>query len=154
MKYLFGVGNYSMFDDSIGIKVVEYISEQGLDKNFQAIDLSGNAINLLAYFNEETESIVIVDSANLGLNPGEYKIFAPSQVESVKELAGISTHEGDIVKIITLAKETGYTIPPIKFLGIEPLLIQNEFGLSKKLEDNLNVYAKAAIDLLDLANLK
>ncbi len=141
------MGNYSMFDDAIGIRIVEYISENGLDrdKDFQALDLSGNCINLISYFTEQTDALLIVDTAKMEKEPGEYSIFTPDEVKTTKEMAGISSHEGDVMKVIALAKETGYHIPKIKIMGIEPKTIKDDFGLSDTLEKNLSKYAEVAI---------
>ena len=75
----------------------------GLDGGFAAVDLGANAMNLVSYLNEETEAMVIVDATQLGREPGEYLIFTPDQVETQKELAGISTHEGDALKVLEMA---------------------------------------------------
>ncbi|MBF0362255.1 MAG: hydrogenase maturation protease [Oligoflexia bacterium] len=163
MKYIIGIGNYSMFDDSIGIKVIEHIEENNLipagsEDSIRAIDLSGNLLNLFNYLNHSTEKIVIVDTAKIESSshaasvtvsvPGEFIIFSPSQVESTKNLANISTHEGDLIKVLALAKETDYYIPEISIIGIFPKEIKNDFGLSPELSSKLPVYAKQALDLI------
>lgn len=139
-----------MFDDSVGLKMVEHISENELDKDkgFAAIDLSGDGLNLLSYLSEDVEKIVLVDTAKMGKNPGEFSFFVPEVAESTKSLAGFSTHEGDMIKVLTLAKESGYYIPEIIFMGIEPHTIKNEFGLSSVLAKNFNKYVDEAISKL------
>lgn len=148
MKVLVGVGSYSGFDDSIGLRVVEHIAEKGLDTDFRAVDLSANSLNLFAYLDPSTEGLLIVDSARMGKRPGEYLFFEPGQVESRKTLAGFSTHEGDLLKVLELARQTGYPIPPILFLGIEPECLKNEMGVSPALEARIPEYAAAAISRL------
>ncbi|HAH06944.1 MAG TPA: hypothetical protein DCM05_10525 [Elusimicrobia bacterium] len=148
MKVLVGVGNYSGYDDSVGLRVIEHISEKGLDTDFRAVDLSANSLNLFAYLDPSVEALLIVDSARMGKKPGEFLFFAPGQVESRKELAGFSTHEGDLLKVLELARATGAHIPPILFMGIEPESLKNEMGLSKTLEDRIPEYAAAAIGRL------
>lgn len=144
MRYLIGVGNYCAWDDSIGLRIVEYVVEKGLEKGFRAIDLSGNVLNLLNYLEPGTESILIVDSARMGRRPGEYEFFRPEDVETKKELSGLTTHEGDLLKILALAREMGYRIPPITFMGIEPQDTRDEMGLSPELLRRLPEYAAQA----------
>ncbi|MBF0297777.1 MAG: hydrogenase maturation protease [Oligoflexia bacterium] len=167
MKYIIGIGNYSMFDDSIGIKVIEYIEENNLIANLiakehqdsiQAIDLSGNLLNLFNYLNSSTEKIVIIDTAKINIDkqmpdkqqeqrvPGEFIVFTPEEVESTKNLANISTHEGDLLKVLALARETDYFIPEIVIIGVIPKEIKNDFGLSLELNNKLPVYAKKALE--------
>ena len=152
MRYIFGLGNYSMFDDSIGIRVIEHISENDLEDNsFKVIDLSANPINLFSYLSEDLEAFVIVDTALFeDRKYGETKIFGIDDVISQKKNLHISSHEGDIIQTIIMAKELGYPLPDsskIQFLGIKPELIKDEFGISESL-DNLPEYSKQAIDLI------
>lgn len=149
MKYIMGVGNYSMFDDSIGIKIVEEISEKNLETNFKAIDLSGNLLNIFSYLNEDTEKIILIDSGYFDLKPGEVCWFTPDLVVSTKELPNITSHEGDIIKVLKLAQETDYPIPEIEIMGIEPEVIKDEFGLSKTLQDLLPKYVEEAINKIN-----
>lgn len=150
MNYLIGVGNYSMYDDSIGLKIVEYIAENELDTDFQVIDLSANLINLLYYFKPHTRQIIIVDSAKMGLSAGEYRFFSPQAVSStnspLKQAAALSTHEGDLLSILSFAQELKYSIPVLKVMGIEPLIIKNEFGLSTILEESIPLYSTQLIN--------
>lgn len=148
-KYIVGVGNYMMLDDSVGIRLVEYIDEKGLSGDVEALDLSSNILNIFSYFNEETAGIVVVDAAKLGLAPGEYKVFSPNEVRSMKVVGRISSHEGDIVRAIHLASETGYTIPPVVMIGIEPKEVSQEMGLSPELSNRLPEYAKEAFEQLE-----
>lgn len=149
MKYIIGVGNYSMFDDSIGIRIIEYIVEKKLEKNFTAVDLSGNALNLLSYLNEETERIVIIDTVKMDIGPGEFKFFKPEGVVTEKQLAGFSTHEGDLIKVIELGMRTGHSIPEIHIMGIEPDEIKSEFGLSDILQSRIDLYTEKAMEKIN-----
>ena len=145
MRYLIGVGNYCAWDDSIGLRLIEHIAQAGLERGFRAIDLSGNSLNLLDYLESSTEHILIVDSAKMGRRPGECEFFKPEDVRTQKELRGLSTHEGDLLKILELARLMNYPIPPITIMGIEPEEIKNEMGLSATLAGRIPEYAQAAI---------
>ena len=151
MRYLVGFGNYTSYDDSIGPRIVEYIAERGLEQGFQALDLSTNSLNLVSYLKADTEAILIVDGARMGMAPGQVRFFTPEEVESRKEPGRLSTHEGDVLKVLELARAMGYPTPPIAIMGIEPERVTSEIGLSKTLEEQLPAYAAAAIArLLDL----
>jgi len=145
VRYLIGVGNYCGFDDSIGLRLIEHIADNDLERGFRAIDLSGNTLNLLAYLDQTAEHILIVDSARMGRKPGAYEFFKAEDVETKKELTGLTTHEGDLLKVLELARQMNYHIPPITFLGIEPQSLKNEMGLSETLQGRLREYADAAI---------
>jgi len=89
--------------------------------------------------------MLIVDAARMGLPPGDVRFFAPEDVESRKDLAGFSTHEGDVLKVIELARAMGYQIPRLELMGIEPLTTEPGIGLSEPLVGKLSDYVAAAI---------
>jgi hydrogenase maturation protease len=148
VRYLIGLGNYLAGDDGVGVHVVEHVVANGLEHGFAAVDLGANALNMVAYLGSETEAVLAVDAAYLGLEPGDYRIFAPDEVETQKELAGFSTHEGDPLKVLELARSAGYTIPPFALMGIEPQGVEHGTPLSAPLRERLPVYAAAAIEHL------
>jgi len=149
VRYLVGLGNFTAGDDAVGVHVIDHVWAHGLDRGFSAIDLGANAMNLVSYLNEETEAMLVVDATQLGLEPGEYLIFTPDQVETQKELAGISTHEGDALKVLDLAVTAGYPIPPVAIMGIEPLeMACGGLELSERLAARVPEYATAAIEHL------
>jgi len=148
VRYLIGVGNYTAGDDAIGLRIVEEIASKGLEQGFRAIDLSSNSLNLVSYLAPETEAILIVDSARMGLPPGEVRFFAPEQVETRKVLSGVSTHEGDLMAVLTLARAAGYVVPRLRIMGIEPATIEPGAGLSQTIQDGTAGYVAAAIDEL------
>ena len=148
MRYLIGVGSYMGFDDGVGLRLIEYVDSKDLAKGFRAVEMGGNALDLFSYLEAATENILIVDTAKMGRSPGEHVFFRPEDVRTRKALAGVSTHEGDVLKILELARQTGYPIPPIEFMGIEPACIKDEMGLSPEIERRLPEYAQAAIQRL------
>jgi hydrogenase maturation protease len=145
VRYLVGFGNYTAYDDSIGLRIIEYIAERGLEHGFRALDLSTNSLNLVSYLDPDTKAILIVDSARMGMAPGETRFFTPRDVESQKQPGHLSTHEGDVLKVLELARAMQYPTPPIVIMGIEPESVRGEIGLSKTLQERLPAYAAAAI---------
>ena len=145
MRYLIGAGTYAAFDDSIGLRIVEYVAEKGLEAGFSAVDLSSGALGLLSYLDPGTERLLLVDTAKMGLKPGEWRFFSPEQVRSRKELAGLSTHEDDALKVLELARASGHHIPPLTIMGIEPETVRPGFGLSAVLAERFPEYVAAAV---------
>ena len=135
-------------DDAVGPRVVEHIVANGLDRDFEAVDLSSDALSLVAYLNADTEAVLVVDAAHLGLAPGEFRIFSPDEVETQKELSGLTTHEGDVLKVLDVAREAGYPVPRIAIMGIEPCDMGSGIELSECLGERVPAYAAAAIEHL------
>jgi hydrogenase maturation protease len=145
VRYLIGIGNYYGRDDSIGLRIAEHIGESGLDTDFRAVDLGGNLLDLVHYLDADSERVLIVDSARMGLEPGEFEFFAPQQAASHKALGGFSTHEGDLLKVLEFAAAMGGELPPITILGVEPAELRDEPGLSSELESRFDEYVVAAL---------
>jgi hydrogenase maturation protease len=150
VRYLVGIGNYYGFDDSIGLRIAETIGDRGLDRDFRAVDLGGNLLDLVHYLGAEVEQVLIVDSARMGCAPGEFAFFTPDDVASRKRTQGFSTHEGDLLKVLEFAASLGEAQPlaPITIMGIEPAEIKDEPGLSAPLAERFDHYVDAAVAFL------
>lgn len=149
MRYLIGIGNYYGRDDSIGLRVAEHIGDAGLDKGFRAIDLGGNLLDLVHYLDAETEAVLVVDAAKMGLEGGAYAFFTPDRVASRRSHAGLSTHEADLIKVLEFASSLKDPLPPVTILGIEPVELADEPGLSPVLEARFEEYVTAAVAFFD-----
>jgi hydrogenase maturation protease len=128
-KYLLGLGNPSMSDDSVGLRLAESFFDKFLN-GFESVDMAHDSMRILFYCEPSTERIIVVDCVEMGLAAGEYRVFRPDDVETKKDLAGMSTHEGDVLKAIELGRQLGYTIPPITIVGIQPEVTSFGFELS------------------------
>ncbi len=145
MRYVLGLGNYAMGDDSIGLRLVEHIADNALEDGFEAVEIGNNGMNVLTYFEPDTEKIVVVDAADVGREPGETLCFSPDEVESQKAVGNISTHEGDILKLIELACQIDQHIPPIRIVAIQPKSMAMSDTLSPELEQNFPTYIETII---------
>jgi hydrogenase maturation protease len=141
-----------MSDDGIGLRIVEHIVENGLEKGFEAVDIADEGTRLFFYLQRETEKIVLVDAVDLGLAAGEYRVFEPEDVRTTKETRGLSTHEGDALKILEFARNLGYLIPPLIILGIQPGSMEPGSELSPALRDRFDSYLR--ISLEEIARLE
>jgi hydrogenase maturation protease len=146
MRYILGLGNYVMGDDSIGLRIIEHIADNGLEDGFEAVEIGNNGMNVLTYFEDDTELIVVVDAADTGATPGEVVCFSPDEVDSKKVVGNISTHEGDILKLIELARQIDQPIPPIRIVAIQPKSMAMADTLSPELEANFSTYIQTVLN--------
>jgi hydrogenase maturation protease len=146
LRYIIGLGNYSMADDGIGLRIVEHIAQNGLEQGFEAVDLADEGMRLLFYLEEETEKIVLIDAVDLGLPPGEYRLFKPEDVDSGKDLKRLTTHESDILAILKIARSLDYPIPPVTILGIQPEVLDPGMELSPALQKRFDAYVRVALE--------
>jgi len=135
-------------DDAVGPRVIEHVVAHGLDRGFAAVDLSTDALSLVAYLSDETEGMLVVDAARLGLDPGDYRIFTPDEAETQKQLSGLTTHEGDVLRVLEMAESAGFPMPRMAVMGIEPCDMEPGAALSAVLAERVPAYAAAAVEHL------
>lgn len=143
-----GVGNYLAGDDAIGPRVVEQVALDGLEGDFEAVDLSTDVLALVAYLNPDTEAVLVVDAARMGLAPGDFRFFTPDEVQTCKEPSGLTTHESDVLNVLQLARQAGFPIPRVVIMGVEPCSVAAGLTLSGVLAERLPGYASAAVECL------
>lgn len=144
-----GLGNPLMADEGIGIKLVKLLkSACGENARADFVDAGTGGMTVLTYIANRKKA-VIIDCALMNTKPGTIKRFTPDQVKTVKELAHLSLHEIDILKVIELSKQLGECPEQIVFFGIEPEIIEQKNGLSKlltkKLDDYIEVISKELV---------
>ena len=144
-RYLIGVGNETMTDDGVGPRVAEAVAQQARELGFETVLVGHDAVGILAYLDEATERLVFVDCVRMGKAPGEWASFSPDDVETRKALDRLTTHEGDILRIVEMGRQLGCPIPPITIVGIEPDRIEPGLELSSTLHARLAEYAAVVL---------
>ena len=77
---IFAVGNSFYGDDGIGAAVLEAIREGDSFPGARLVDLQTDALALVDAL-APGETNVVIDAADMGLDPGEAMGFRPSEVE-------------------------------------------------------------------------
>jgi len=148
-SYLIGLGNPAMSDDGIGLLVVERLAgTRLLPDGVTPVVLGQDGLALLAYLTESNAHVVIVDAVRMGMEPGCWRWFRPEDVESLKPEGRASTHEGDLLRILEMARELGEPLPSLKVLGIEPARLEPGFEISDTLQARFDEYVDACLALL------
>lgn len=105
---LLGVGNETKADDAAGMRVA-----QALDSDdwvaFECSTAPGNFLHLVEQ--EDPEKVFIVDAADLGLEPGEYRMIP---LEDLPE-AHLSTHSTPVKLFLDHLSDF-----QVFFIGIQP----------------------------------
>jgi hydrogenase maturation protease len=144
-KFLIGVGNETMTDDGVGPRVAEALADEARAFGFETVAAGHDTVGILACFDEATARILFIDCVRMGMRPGDWTCFSPDDVETRKTLDRLTTHEGDLLRIIELAKQIGCPIPPVTILGIEPHSIEPGIHLSLALQTRFEEYVAAAL---------
>jgi len=115
-----GLGNPLMGDEGVGVVLVQEFMQVTADyPSVDFVDAGTGGVSLLHQMDGRAKA-VLVDCALMGEVPGTIRRFTLDQVASVKTLSGLSMHEGDVLKIIEMARALGQCPREVIFLAIEP----------------------------------
>ncbi len=135
-----GMGNPLMSDEGIGVVLIDRLSRlAGSFPSVEFADAGTGGMSLLHYFDGRSKAIII-DCANMNEEPGTIKRFTSANVKSVKQLAHLSLHEQDLLKIIEMAKLLDQCPKEIVIFGIQPKSVSFGQSLSKELEQKIDNY--------------
>ncbi len=133
-----GLGNTLLKDEGVGVHVVNSLRSRPLPEGVVLMDGATMGVDLL-YDIQESDRVIIVDSAQMGVSPGEYRTFGISEIEDGAHFPNYSLHDLTFAETIALGNIIG-TLPPIRIIGIQPQSIEPGDKLTGTLNENFNEY--------------
>ncbi len=144
-----GVGNDLMGDDAIGPHIVrELIKRKVLPEEVLLIDEGRGGMRLVHHI-KDMDRVIIIDAADIGKDPGEYKVFRPEEVESIKDLSGTNIHEWDLLKMLELSKMLGECPKEVLILAIQPKDLKLGEEISSELLERVGEYIEKVNTLVE-----
>lgn len=137
-----------MGDEGIGVRVVEQLAKDASsypDVDFKDAGAAGWA---LLHVLDGRRKAILVDCAFMGEMPGTMRRFEPQKIRSMKNLAGFSLHEGDLVKILDVAEGMGVSACEVVLYGIQPERVEPGLELSPRLAALLPEYVRRVAEEL------
>ncbi len=139
-----GLGNPLMADEGIGTALVDELLKMAQNgdlpsENIEYYDGGCGGMYLLHTIAERKKAILI-DCCLMGTTPGTIRRFTPDDVNSVKQMAHLSLHEVDILKVIELARAIDQCPDEIVIFGIEPVKIESQMHLNETLQKRIPEY--------------
>ncbi len=120
MKILMGIGNELRRDDGVGMYVARKFREEG----WQTLECATVPENFTGIVRRaRPELLLIVDAADMGLEPGVVRIIPPEKIRDV----GIGTHQISIEHLIRFLQDDA---GKIVFIGIQPADTGDGEGIS------------------------
>ncbi len=96
-----GVGNPFRRDDGIGPAVIQRLQiEKGLD-GIDLLDGGIDGFSLLEYLHGY-DTAFIIDAVEMGLSPGEIRMFTPEEAKLTIQTDALSTHGFGLAEVIGL----------------------------------------------------
>jgi hydrogenase maturation protease len=137
-----GLGNPLLTDEGVAVHVIRRLDE--LTDHFPEVEFVdlGTAALRAVHLMQGRRKAVFIDCAFMGEPPGTIRRFVPEDVRSIKQLQGVSLHEGDLLKAICIARELGQCAEEIVIFGIQPASIEPGEQLSQDLAERMDTYVE------------
>ena len=126
-----GIGNLLYGDDGFGPRAAQALAHEELPEGVDVIDAGSIGVDLIDYLTEYRR-VIIVDAADMGLEPGTLRVFAPDEVRSLKKGAPLSLHSTDILGVVELGRTLGKKLADITVIAVQPQLLAPGEALSEK----------------------
>ena len=128
---IFAVGNSFYGDDGVGAAVLERIRESDAFPGAKLVDIHTDALSLVDEL-AQGELNVVIDAADMGLDPGEAMGFRPSEVKMKIRSDHLSMHGFGLAEAFGLAVELGCMPRQVLIVGVQPERIEINQGLTDK----------------------
>jgi hydrogenase maturation protease len=126
---IFAVGNSFYGDDGIGAAVLDEIRQNDHFPGADLVDVHTDALALLDHL-VGGETNVIVDAAQMGLEPGAAVGFRPDEVRMKIKSDHLSMHGFGLAEAFDLAGQLGRMPEDVLIVGVEPARVEINRGLS------------------------
>jgi hydrogenase maturation protease len=136
---IIGIGNPMMADDGIGPRLVAEL--EGSDLGVDLIDMGTGGMQLVHVI-AGYDAVLIIDSADMDLAPGQFRIFSPEDVVSLKETRAYSLHDWDLLRSIEISRNLGEAPERILIFAVQPRSLAMRDGLSPELERLIPAYVE------------
>lgn len=142
-----GLGNPLMADEGIGVVLVEELEKLAAAGKLPTETVEyydgGTGGMYLLHTIADRKKAILIDCCIMGTEPGTIRRFTPDDVKSVKQMAHLSLHEVDILKVLELAEQIGSCPEEIVIFGIEPVSITQQLHLNKQIKAKIPDYIAA-----------
>ena len=131
---IIAVGNSFYGDDGIGAAVLDRIRQDEVFPGAELVDVHTDALALLDHL-AVGEKNVVVDAAQMGLEPGAAVGFRPDEVRLKIKSDHLSMHGFGLAEAFDLAGRLDKMPADVLIVGVEPERIEINQGLSKVVKE-------------------
>lgn len=126
---VFAVGNPYYGDDGVGSVVMRRIGEEDLFPGAELFDAHTDALSLVDRF-APGELNVVIDAADMGLEPGSVAAFRPHEVKLKIRSDHLSLHGFGLAEVFAMAETLGRLPDDVLIIGVQPEHLEFDGGLS------------------------
>ena len=145
------VGNPLRGDDGAGIEIVASLATQPcLPKSIDLLDGGIAGMKTLSLL-EGYDRVFIVDTADLGLNPGEWVCLTLDQLieHAESSVAQVTMHNAGLVDALIIGRVLDILPKTISIYAIQPLETDRHMGLSSVVRRSIPAICESIITEVD-----
>lgn len=140
---ILGVGNLLRKDDGVGVQAAQRLRGLSLPGGVKVVDGGMAGVGLLDML-EGFERAVIIDCADLGLEPGSVVKFGPEAIRFRSPELRLSLHSADVAGVLELARLLGKRLPEIAVIGVQP----SDTGWGTEMSVEVHAEMRHIVDLV------
>ena len=130
---IIGLGNPLREDDGIGLRVVQDLATRNLPDDVEVMDGGTRGLELVTLL-ETRRRVIVVDTVEMGREPGEFERFSMAEVRPSGAEKQLSVHSAGLGDALLLAEVLGVLPNELVIFGIQPESLEWGTTLSPKLE--------------------
>jgi hydrogenase maturation protease len=144
-----GLGAPLRADDGVGVALIETLrAEGGFGEGVELVD-GGTAGLEIVLLLEGRSRVVVVDAADMGLEPGAWRRFTPDEIAPADGAAlGGTLHDAGLLEALALAEALGVLPAEVVIFGVQPGSLSWEQGLTPPVRQALPALCEAVREAL------
>ncbi len=131
-RLVVGVGTPASGDDEIGLALVRALSRQPEYAERCVLLECADAAMVASSLLEWRQPALLVDAADMGLAPGEYRFFPDSNAAINLKASSVSTHGLGLAEGLALARTLGFD-RAVHIFGVQPFDLSPKPGLTREM---------------------
>ncbi|MFW6132258.1 MAG: hydrogenase maturation protease [Planctomycetota bacterium] len=144
-----GIGNVLMRDDGVGVRVLQRVQQaRDWPKVVEFVDGGAGGLNLINVIEDATR-LVVFDSAEMKLAPGEHRAVTPQQLCDLPAEHRASMHDAPFNETLTLVARFFHRPAEVRVLAIQPKVVDYGRTLSDELAAALDDLTAAGVRLVE-----
>lgn len=145
-----GVGNPFRRDDGIGPAVIDRLKAENDLEDIDLLDGGIDGLSLIEYI-KGYEKVLIVDAVDMGMAPGEIRIFSPEEAKLTIKADTLSTHGFGLAEVIRLMDMLGIRVD-LCIIGIQAKDITFGEGMSPEISSKIEEILELVKEHLKIRN--
>jgi hydrogenase maturation protease len=125
-----GIGNIFLGDDAFGSEVARALAQRSWPECVRVVDFGIRGIDLAYALLEEHDTVILVDAAPRGGQPGTVYVIEPdlAELSSPTPSPPIDAHTMNPLAVLRMAQSLGAEFRKLLLVGCEPLDLGGEEG--------------------------